>query len=53
MLKEIIKSMFFITILIIILFIIFTPDKKDIEAYNKCLNNFDTKTCQKMIYGKY
>lgn len=53
MLKDIFSTILFIVLFTAFMFVIFAPTQKDKDAYKKCVNTYDEKTCQKLIYGKY
>ena len=53
MIKNIIKYTLIIIILIIGLNTLFKPTEEDKQAYNTCINSYDAKTCNKLIYGNY
>ena len=49
--KDFIIELFVISIIVIILMVVLKPTAKDKEAYKRCIQTYDKKTCQKMTYG--
>jgi hypothetical protein len=51
--KKIFKTIIITIIFIGFMVVLFTPTKKDREAFEICTKTYDSKTCQKLIYGNY
>lgn len=51
--KILLLIIIFIIAFIYLFIIAFIPTEREQNAYNRCIEEYDKKTCQKLVFGSY